>query len=138
LFNLVVDYWVRLTIFNLVVERNSPLDEVFQALAHPARRGMLRSLADGERSVGDLAAPFAMTLAGASKHVKVLERAGLVRRRVAGRTHYCRLEADRLAAAHAWLRYYERFWTQKLDSLEALLDAEDERASKTQREGDDP
>ena len=86
---------------------------------------MLRELSGGARSVTELAAPFAMSLAGASKHVKVLEAAGLVQRQVKGRTHMCRLDAARLAEAEAWLRYYERFWTDRLDALAALLRAED-------------
>ena len=79
----------------------------------------------GRLSIGELAAPFAMSFAGASKHVRVLESAELVSRRISGRTHYCRLEAARLAEAQAWLKHYERFWTQSLDTLEALLKAED-------------
>ncbi|TWG91352.1 DNA-binding transcriptional ArsR family regulator [Mesorhizobium sp. J18] len=110
------------------------LDAVFHALADSTRRSMLHRLAQGEQSVSELAEPFAMSLAGASKHVKVLEKAGLVRRRIAGRMHYCRLEAARLAEAQAWLRYYERFWTRRLDTLEALLEAEDQAAS----EGENP
>lgn len=90
---------------------------------------MLFRLSSGEASVGDLAAPFAMSFAGASKHVKVLEIAGLVKRRVDGRVHYCRLDAKRLAEADAWFRHYERFWTKRLDTLEALLLAEDEQAA---------
>ncbi|HEU4987063.1 MAG TPA: metalloregulator ArsR/SmtB family transcription factor [Rhizobiaceae bacterium] len=111
---------------------NSPayLDAVFHALADSTRRAMLHRLAEGEQSVSELAAPFAMSLAGASKHVKVLENAGLVRRRIDGRVHYCRLEAARLAEAEAWLRYYERFWTRRLDTLEALLEAEDQAAKR--------
>ena len=88
---------------------------------------MLHTLSTGERSIGELAAPFSMSLAGASKHVKVLEGAGLVRREIRGRTHLCRLDAARLAEAQAWLRYYERFWTGRLDALDALLRAEDEK-----------
>ena len=101
------------------------LDAVFHALSDATRRAMLRDLSQGERSVSELAAPFAMSLAGASKHVKVLESAGLVRREVRGRTHLCRLDAARLAEAEAWLRHYERFWTGRLDALDALLRAED-------------
>ena len=67
-----------------------------------------------------------MSFAGASKHVKVLENAGLVTRTIVGRTHLCRLQAARLAEADAWLRRYQRFWTERLDTLEALLRAEDE------------
>lgn len=113
---------------NLMVEHEpSALDAVFHALSDSTRRAMLRTLTESERSISELAAPFSMSFAGASKHVKVLEHAGLVRRRVAGRTHYCRLEATRLGEAEAWLRYYERFWTSRLDTLEALLRAEDDR-----------
>jgi DNA-binding transcriptional ArsR family regulator len=101
------------------------LDAVFHALSDSTRRAMLRDLSGGERSIGELAAPFAMSFAGASKHVRVLETAGLVRREVRGRTHHCRLDAARLAEAEAWLRHYERFWTGKLDALDALLRAED-------------
>ncbi|MCR4266376.1 helix-turn-helix transcriptional regulator [Nitratireductor sp. ZSWI3] len=113
----------------MVEYRSSHLDAVFHALADPTRRAMLHRLADGERSVSELAQPFDMSLAGASKHVKVLETAGLVRRRVAGRIHYCQLEATRLAEAQAWFRHYERFWAGRLDRLEALLVAEDRRAA---------
>ncbi|WEX09449.1 metalloregulator ArsR/SmtB family transcription factor [Chelativorans sp. AA-79] len=117
-----------------MVENNSAaLDIVFHALSDSTRRAMLRELAEGERSVGALAAPFSMSFAGASKHVKVLEQAGLVRRRIAGRTHYCRLDAAALAEAEAWLRYYERFWNRSLDTLEALLRAEDEREREEKR-----
>lgn len=87
---------------------------------------MLRDLAGGVRSVGELAAPFAMSLAAASKHVKALERAGLVRRTVKGRTHLCRLDPEPLARAHAWLGLYQRFWSDRLDTLEGLLRQEDD------------
>lgn len=110
---------------NLMVESNAPdrLDAVFHALADPTRRAMLQRLAAREHNVGDLAAPFAMSLAAASKHIQVLERAGLVRRTVQGRTHTCRLEAEPLHAGMEWLRHYERFWTERLDTLERLVRA---------------
>lgn len=101
------------------------LDNVFHALGDPTRRQMLSVLAEGERSVGDLAAPYAMSLAAASKHVRALEKAGLLRREVKGRTHVCRLEPGPLAAAQAWLSHYERFWTDRLDTLERLLRDQD-------------
>ena len=101
------------------------LDAVFHALADPTRRAMLQSLAAEPRSVGELAAPYAMSLAAASKHVKALERAGLVRRQVKGRMHLCRLEAAPLAAANEWLAFYQRFWTERFAVLDALLKAED-------------
>lgn len=97
------------------------LDLVFHALADATRRQMLRSLAAKECTVGELASPFRISLAAASKHVKSLERAGLVRRTVQGRTHFCRLDPKPLAGAHDWLNFYERFWGEKLDTLEALL-----------------
>ena len=100
------------------------LDAAFYALSDPTRRGMLASLALGEKSVGALAAPFAMTFAGASKHVKVLETAGLVARRKVGRMQLCSLRAEPLAEAEQWLRQWERFWTGNLDRLQALVEAD--------------
>jgi DNA-binding transcriptional ArsR family regulator len=117
-------------IFNhMVAQQSGALDGVFHALADPTRRAMLRSLATGERNIGELAAPFRMSLAAVSKHVKVLESAGLLRRKVQGRSHICRIEPSPLAAADRWLRYYERFWNKRLDALEALLKAEDAAAA---------
>lgn len=108
-----------------MVERDSkPLDRVFHALADPTRRAMLRLLVDGERSVGELAAPQAMSLAAASKHIQVLERAGLVQRTVLGRTHLCRLDVQPMHAGIEWMRFYERFWDGRLDALAALLESE--------------
>lgn len=83
---------------------------------------MLASLALGEKSIGELGEPFRMTFAGASKHVKVLEDAGLVGRRKVGRTHLIRLEAKPLEEAERWLRQWEKFWTVRLDRLEALIE----------------
>jgi DNA-binding transcriptional ArsR family regulator len=99
----------------------SRLDSVFHALGDATRRQMLRELAQGERTVGQLAEPFEMSLAAASKHIKALEGAGLIRRQVQGRTHICRLDAGPLADANDWLRFYERFWNARLDGLERLL-----------------
>jgi DNA-binding transcriptional ArsR family regulator len=87
------------------------LDSVFHALGDPTRRRMLHELAGGERTVGQLAEPFAISLAAASKHIKALETAGLIRRQVRGRTHLCRLDPGPLAGAHEWLGFYERFWS---------------------------
>ena len=111
---------------NHMVEQHAHLDAVFHALADPTRRAMLGQLAERELTIGELATPFSMRFAGASKHVRVLEHAGLVTRTIRGRTHLCRLEAARLAEANAWLRRYQRFWNEKLDTLESLLRAEDE------------
>lgn len=109
-------------IFNLMVEHDSQtLDTVFHALGDATRRAMLGELASGERSVGELAEPFAMSLAAASKHIKVLEAAGLIRRDVRGRTHVCSLDPVPLMGADQWLGLYRRFWTDRLDTLERLL-----------------
>jgi DNA-binding transcriptional ArsR family regulator len=113
--------------FNYMVEQSrTSLDTVFHALADPTRRAMLGELESGERKIGELAAPFAMSLAAASKHVKVLENAGLVRRRICGRTHLCRIELAPLVAASEWLRHYERFRAQCLDTRDVLLQVKDE------------
>ena len=118
---------------NHMVEQFAHLDVVFHALADPTRRAMLGQLAERELSIGELATPFSMSFAGASKHVRVLENAGLVTRTIRGRSHLCRLEAARLAEANAWLRRYQHFWTAKLDTLEALLRAEDEAKAKSKK-----
>lgn len=114
-----------------MVEYSQHLDAVFHALSDPTRRAMLQGLATGPRNVSDLAAPFDMSLAAASKHIKVLEKAGLVRRSVKGRTHLCSLNAMPMHAGVEWLRHYEKFWNQQLDVLEALLVAEDLGAAKS-------
>lgn len=82
---------------------------------------MVSRLADGELTVSELAEPLAMTLAGASKHIQVLERAGLVHRSIHGRRHVCRLEPGPLGSASAWTQFYERHWNERLDALAALL-----------------
>jgi DNA-binding transcriptional ArsR family regulator len=97
------------------------LDAVFHALGDLTRRRMLRQLAQGERTVSQLAEPFQMSLAAASKHIKALEGAGLIRREIQGRVHVCHLNAGPLSEADEWLRFYEQFWNQGLDRLEALL-----------------
>jgi len=97
------------------------LDVVFKALGDPTRRQMLGSLGSRECSVSELAEPLEMTLAAASKHVRVLERAGLVQRSKRGRTHYLRLNPRPLAAAHQWLDVYRRLWDEQFDKLDADL-----------------
>ena len=112
------------TINHMVEYESAQLDIVFQALSDGTRRRMLRSLSVQPRSVGELAAPFQISLAAASKHIKVLERAGLVRRRIQGRTHLCQLRAEALADAERWLQYYQQFWNERLDALETVLRAD--------------
>lgn len=103
------------------------LDAAFHALADPTRRGMLANLALGEKSVGELGEPFRMTFAGASKHVKVLEAAGLIERRRAGRKQMCRLNPEPLAEAQSWLKQWEHFWAERLDRLAALIEQEEHK-----------
>jgi DNA-binding transcriptional ArsR family regulator len=108
--------------FNRMVEQQAiALDRVFGALSDPTRRAMLRRLAGGTRTVGELAEPFDMSFAAAAKHVKVLEEAGLLSRTIEGRSHRCRIEAGPLAQADRWLAYYQRFWSLRLDDLERAL-----------------
>lgn len=113
------------------------LDSVFHALSDGTRRSMLKELSAGPRTVGELAKPFAISLQAASKHIKALEQAGLIRRDVRGRTHHCHLEPKRLASAHQWLAQYERFWTDRLDVLERLLREETSSSSPAPKSGDD-
>src|ERR1700723_2518484 len=120
--------------FNHMVELQAPqLGPIFHALSDDTRRRMLLELASGERTVGQLARPFAMSLAAASKHIKVLESAGLIQREVRGRAHLCRLDPGPLESAHEWLSFYERFWTARLDILDRLLREEDEQKSETRQ-----
>lgn len=106
------------------------MDDVFQALSDPTRRAMLRDLASGARAVGDLAAPHPMSLAAASRHIKVLEAAGLLRREVTWRTHICHLEPAPLARAYQELGFFEQFWTERLNVLEQLLRDDDARRAQ--------
>ena len=117
-----------------MVELEPPLlNAVFHALGDATRRQMLRELAQGERTVGELAQPFAISLAAASKHIKTLESAGLIQREVRGRVHLCRLDPGPLASAQQWLNFYERYWTARLDALDRLLRKENTRTSPTPR-----
>lgn len=127
IFNHVVDIQRRPAIFNNMVELSaSHLDTVFHALGDATRRTMLRDLSRGERTVSQLAQPFDISLAAASKHIKALENAGLIRREVRGRTHVCRLSPERLAEAHEWLDFYRQFWGSRLDILEQMLREDDQ------------
>jgi DNA-binding transcriptional ArsR family regulator len=108
--------------FNHMVENNSPrLDLVFRALGDETRRAMLKRLARGEHTVSELASPYRMSLAAASKHIQTLERAGLVKRTVRGRIHYCRIDPRPLERADNWLRGYERLWDTRIERLAELL-----------------
>ena len=102
------------------------LDLAFAALADPTRRRIVARLTRGEARVTDLAQPFAMSLNAVSKHVKVLERAGLVRRSRQGREHYLRLRATPLREIAKWTSQYERFWNERLDALADFLEQQKE------------
>jgi len=97
------------------------LNQVYDAIADPTRRAILGILAEGEVNVGSLAERFPISLNGVSKHVKVLERAGLVERTVQGREHRLRLNAEPLREASLWLEHYRTFWDSRLAALEAFL-----------------
>mgnify|MGYP001178166682 CR=1 FL=1 len=118
----------------MVEYNDTRLDIVFGALADGTRRAMLRRLAEGPMKVTDLAEPYAISLAAASKHIKVLEAAGLVRREVRGRTHICRLDAAPMHAGAEWLRHYEAYWTRKLDTLEELIRGEIVRDNEQEKD----
>ena len=97
------------------------LSRTFAALADPTRRRILEDLAHGDRCVTDLAKPYRMSLPAVSKHLRVLEKAGLVRRRRRGRVHELKLEAKPMQKAQQWIEEYRRFWEQNLDRLGAYL-----------------
>lgn len=105
----------------MVTDQSEALDRVFHALAHPARRAMLRRLTGRSQNLSELAAPFRMSFPAASKHVRVLERAKLVRRRVVGRTHVCRIDAGPLKQIADWTEGFRRFWEERFDALDAYL-----------------
>lgn len=110
----------------MVVDSSPRLDLVFHALAHPARRAIIRQLSrlevGEERNLSELASPLKMTFPAATKHVRVLERAKLVRRRVAGRQHLCRLHAAPLKEATLWTEQFRRYWEARFEALDSLLD----------------
>ena len=116
-----------------MVDKMNQLDATFRALADPTRRSMLESLRGGELAIVELAEPFDMSLAGAAKHVQVLDHAGLITRRKEGRTQYCQLNAQALREAHEWLGHYTQFWNDRLDQLETLLAQEKKQRKRNER-----
>jgi DNA-binding transcriptional ArsR family regulator len=111
----------------MVESRAEHLDKVFQALAHPVRREILRQISREEQSITELAAPFEISLEAVSKHIQVLERARLLRRTRAGRVHRCRLGPAPLREAARVLAQLTGFWNKRLDALEQLLGDEQDR-----------
>ena len=114
-----------------MVEYSNALDRVFSAVADSTRRAILQSLSEKPATIGEIARPFDVSLNAISKHVMVLERAGLVRREVHGREHLCRLEARPLEDATAWLEHYRQFWEVRLDALERYVSKKKKSAQKT-------
>jgi DNA-binding transcriptional ArsR family regulator len=115
------------------IPRTIQLDTTLLALAHPARRAIMERLSRGEVRVTTLAKPFAMSLNAVSKHVRVLERARLVRRRRAGREHLLSVNPEPLDEAALWISAQRAIWTNRLDILEAILRTEDRLSAKIHR-----
>jgi DNA-binding transcriptional ArsR family regulator len=113
----------RQLILNRMVEyqQSTGLDRVFSALADPTRRAILHALTQSPSTITEIAKPFSVSFNAISKHVMVLERAGLVHREIKGREHYCWIDPDPLAEANLWLEYYRRFWEQRLDALQVYV-----------------
>jgi DNA-binding transcriptional ArsR family regulator len=114
----------------MVEYKSTALDRVYAALADPTRRAILSRLTQQEARVTELAEPFAISLNAVSKHIRILEEAGLIRRNVQGRDHYLSLDATPLQEAAGWLEDYRRFWTIRLDQLDSFLR---QKQSKPQR-----
>ncbi len=110
----------------MVKSNAAHLDEVFHALADETRRSILRDVATREKTVGEIAKPYAMSLAAVSKHLKVLESAELIARERRGSFQIIRLNAKSLRPAEQWLAFYETFWTERLDALQSYLEQGDE------------
>jgi DNA-binding transcriptional ArsR family regulator len=110
----------------------SELDHLFAALADSTRRDIIELLlASGELSIGDIAAPFAISAPAISRHLQVLERVGLIERRVERQWRYVRVRADALSPVETWLSRQKRYWTKALDRLEALAAAQTPRQKKS-------
>lgn len=110
-----------------MVNNQQALDSTFAALSDATRRGILAQLASGEASVTELAKPYDMSLPAVSKHLRVLESAGLVARSKDGRVHRCRLEAAPMKSAADWIAHYRQFWEAQLDSLQRYLENSTEK-----------
>jgi DNA-binding transcriptional ArsR family regulator len=112
-------------VFNRMVKSSAArLDSIFHALADPTRRRILRDVAGGEKTVGEVARPFSLTLAAVSKHLNVLEEAELIARERQGSFQIVRLNAKKMKPATDWLAYYERFWNEQLNSMVKFLEGQ--------------
>jgi len=105
----------------LVKYNQHHLDLAFGALAHPIRRGILARLSAGEATIAELAKPFKVSAPAITRHMRILEEAGLLSRKKQGREHHCRLEQKRLRQAEAWIEDHRKFWNERLDALERYL-----------------
>jgi DNA-binding transcriptional ArsR family regulator len=110
----------------MVESQTYDLDLIFHALADPTRRAMLRSLSEHEKAVTDVAQPFQMSLAAVSKHVKVLERAKLIRRRRSGSFYYLSLNKDAMLSIEEWVISQRKFWPTQLGSLKRFIEEEND------------
>jgi DNA-binding transcriptional ArsR family regulator len=106
---------------NKITTETEQLSLVFSALSDPTRRAMLLRLADKEHSIADLSAPFKISKSAVTKHIKVLEKAGLLKRSIDGRVHHCSIGAEPLLAASDWMTFYQKFWNTKLDGLDSYF-----------------
>lgn len=107
-----------------MVNTAARLDSIFHALSDPTRRSILRAVSDGEKTVGEIAKPYRVSLAAVSKHLKVLESASLIHREKRGSFQIVRLNAQALRTAEEWLSYYEQFWNRRLDALQNYFEGE--------------
>ena len=111
---------------------STELDRIFSALADPTRRAILRALTHRPATINEIAEPFPVSLNAISKHVMVLERAGLLRREIKGRQHHCRIEPRPLRQADTWMAHYRQFWDERLDALAVYVDKKF-KAAKTKK-----
>lgn len=104
-----------------MISSTQQLDLAFSALAHPIRRGILARLSTGEATIAELAKPFKVSAPAISKHMRILEDAGLLSRRKQGREHHCRLEEEKMRRAQSWIEQHRKLWNERLDALERYL-----------------
>ena len=128
-----------MVIFNRMVDysRSAELDRVFSALADPTRRAILSRLTRRPATINEIAKPFHVSLNAISKHLMVLERAGLLRREIKGREHHCSIEPRPLREADEWLEHYRQFWEQRMDALQAYVVRKYKASSRSAKHGND-
>jgi DNA-binding transcriptional ArsR family regulator len=117
--------------------QSAELDQVFSALSDPTRRAILRVLTRHPATINEIARPFPISLNAVSKHVMVLERAGLLRREIRGREHHCSIEPRPLREADEWLGHYRQFWEQRMDALEAYVARKYKASKRSIKHGND-